>query len=131
MKTVTILIGNTDDKLPQARWSQFLGETDDAVNFLADRVEFAGFSHPVRPWQNACWVAVVDEGYINGLRGRLAELVRRYDQESIAIVIADATQFVQYETPKDFAVALDKEFKLVTVGHDFELAGYLYTATRV
>ncbi len=89
--TVTILIGNSDNKLTQAEWAEFYAHVDEAVNTHAKSVQFSGPSNGAAPWQNACWVAVTDgESNINP---RLAVLARTYRQDSIA-VIPGHTHFV-------------------------------------
>ncbi len=86
--TVYFTIGNSDDKLPQARWSKFVA----AVHLVVDRetrrgatVEFAGYSAPAAAWQNALWcVTVPDLPSLDRLRSSLRELAARYGQDSIA-----------------------------------------------
>lgn len=94
MKTVIVQIGNSDDKLPQKRWSEFVMGTDDLIQELADKVHFSGASGSAAPWQNACWVLMCDEVV---LRDSLVPLLRNladvFHQESIAVTIGD-TRFI-------------------------------------
>jgi hypothetical protein len=86
--TAYITIGNSDDKLSQADWSAFCADVystiDRTVRFGGD-LQFAGYSAPAAPWQNAQWcVQVPDDATRSTLRTQLRELCRRYRQESIA-----------------------------------------------
>lgn len=83
MKTVTIQIGNSDDKLTQSRWSMFVKELNNIVTVDCGQVHFCGHSAGDAPWQNHCVVAECDD--LGWLQARLAELAGRYDQDSIAM----------------------------------------------
>jgi hypothetical protein len=91
--TITILIGNSDNKLTQSEWAEFYAHVDDAVNNHAKSVQFSGPSNGAAPWQNACWVAVVAGGD-NSINQRLAVLAGNYKQDSIAVVPGN-TYFVK------------------------------------
>jgi len=96
----TFAIGNSDDKLPQAAWSAFVGEVHTAVDQAViggARIQFAGYSAPGAPWQNALWALELpawDRRVVGALRARLAELCRDYRQDSIAWWEADLTEFL-------------------------------------
>lgn len=40
MKTATIQIGNSDDKLTQSEWSDFVSAIKDAVQRFSERIHF-------------------------------------------------------------------------------------------
>lgn len=84
-KTIFVQIGNSDDKLSQARWAEFIAATGHLISSYAQEFHFAGFSSPSAKWQNACWCLVpaseLDE---KTLRKRLASLAAIFDQDSIA-----------------------------------------------
>lgn len=86
MSTVHIAIGNSDDRLTQKRWADFVNEVDAAVRFWADPVHGAWFSLPNARWQNACWAFDMGphSAYRDRLRERLAILAKHYSQDSIA-----------------------------------------------
>lgn len=85
MKTITIQIGNTDDKLSQERWSAFYIATLDACLSHGDQVHFSGHSEPDARWQNACFVVVtVSEPQYNNLRRKVAQIRWKFDQDSVA-----------------------------------------------
>lgn len=97
-------VGNSDDKLPQDEWSQYL--TD--VQLLVDRVsgmttgvqvQFAGYSAPTAPWQNALWAVQLPTDTDRArarlvLRGELRKLAVRYGQDSIAWWDSERTEFL-------------------------------------
>lgn len=82
MKTVTIQIGNSDDRLTQKRWSEFCVWVGRAVGVFSEQVHFAGGSPVSSPWQNHCWVVEVADP--QPLRQELARLRLEYGQDSIA-----------------------------------------------
>lgn len=93
MKTVTIQIGNSDDKLSQERWSHYWETVDGDISDFAEETHFSASSHGWAPWQNHCWVICVKESNIPSLINRLTEIRKSFDQDSIAITIGD-TQFI-------------------------------------
>lgn len=86
----TFAIGNSDDKLPQAAWSGFVGGVHVAVDqavLHGARIQFAGYSAPWAPWQNALWAVELpdhDPGVRERLRNDLRSLAFTYRQDSIA-----------------------------------------------
>ena len=91
-KTATIQIGNTDNKLTQQEWSQFVEEMNKDISML--EIHFSGFSLPDKPWQNACWVFCASEVIIDTLRKTiLPSLCKEFKHESIALTVGD-TEFV-------------------------------------
>jgi hypothetical protein len=99
-----ISIGNSDDKLTQAEWSDFVGQTDAAVREYA-HVHGAWHSAPDSRWQNACWCVEVSTTFKvgpaeRGLRATLARLAGRYRQDSIALALVASTEFIAPQTPE-------------------------------
>lgn len=82
--TLTIQIGNSDDKLTQARWAEFVRRVDSVVQAVAV-VHFSGSSAGWKPWQNHCWVCVVG-GPVDAamLRHEVIARRREFGQESVA-----------------------------------------------
>lgn len=81
-----ISIGNSDDKLGQAQWCEFV---DAVCGLVLDRdgvqVHGVWFSVPHSAFQNACWcVQITPTETYYALRRELAELARTYHQDSIA-----------------------------------------------
>jgi hypothetical protein len=101
-----IQIGNSDDKLPQAEWCNFIH----AMRHLlydeewSDRLQLHGewFSRPDSPYQNANWcVEIKDSTLRDELRDRLLMLAVRFCQDSIAWTEGE----VEFITPERAAVA--------------------------
>lgn len=87
MKTVTVQIGNSDDKLSQSTWHNFVTRTHMvAIQFFC-RVHFVGASNGDAMHQNACFVFDTDN--IDGLRAALSELAHDFNQDSIAMTVGE------------------------------------------
>ena len=84
MKTITIQIGNSDDKLTQKEWATFCSRVNDAVVEFAQDTHFSGYSQGSQPWQNACWVCSVLDETSEGFKARLVEIRASHNQDSIA-----------------------------------------------
>lgn len=100
MINTLISIGNSDDKLTQARWSAYVAAVRAIINEGAEhgdwQIHGEWFSLPDQPWQNANWCIQLlpkDEVIRGGwtveavryeLKRRLRVEARLYDQDSIA-----------------------------------------------
>lgn len=93
MKTVTVQIGNSDDKLAQAQWSFFVKNMREIISGWCIEVHFFGASLPFETWQNACFVFTIDERDIPELKNALSKRSKHYRQDSIAFTVGD-TEFV-------------------------------------
>lgn len=101
MPLVTLIIGNSDDKLGQRRWSAFVTGVGDAVRDAvgadASAIHFAGFSAPDKPWQNACWVFDLDHRACEALRAHLRVLAGTYYQDAVAWIESKVLDFLHGE----------------------------------
>jgi predicted NodU family carbamoyl transferase len=81
-RTVTIQIGNTDNKLTQQKWAEFIED----VNTVLTGTEymFQGTSAGDKPYQNACWVVVMRDYEYETTKNLVARVGEEYDQDSIA-----------------------------------------------
>lgn len=98
MITATIQIGNSDNKLTQQEWSQFIDRIEAHVETLVEdnlaRAHFFGCSAGRDQWQNAAWVIeLYDDEAVARLRNTLSSAAARFKQDSIALTLG-ATQFV-------------------------------------
>jgi len=100
-KTVYISIGNSDDKLTQAEWSDFVRKVDGAVRHYGPNVHGFWLSPSDARWQNACWCVECPEDLRWPLATRmplfrleLGQLAQRFSQESIAWAEA-TTEFIK------------------------------------
>lgn len=82
---VYITIGNTDDKLGQKQWSDFVKDVDDTIRMYASAIHAYCFSLPNAPWQNCVWCCEfamsIDE---KCCKEDLGVLTGKYNQDSIA-----------------------------------------------
>jgi hypothetical protein len=92
-RTVYASIGNSDDKLTQARWAEFHDKVGAAVRGLALQVYGDWASAGADPWQNACIAFEIGHETSERLKRDLAELAAEYGQDSIAWAEAD-TKFI-------------------------------------
>jgi hypothetical protein len=90
--TVYASIGNSDDKLSQARWSQFVWAFRDCMGRFASVVYGEWLSAPDSSYQNAC-VAIATEIPLM-LKAALATLAEEYGQDSIAWAEVAETEFI-------------------------------------
>lgn len=116
---VYLCIGNSDDKLTQNEWAQFVEAIDQAVgahrsgsrwfgaSTRAVHVHGRWFAAPDVPWQSACWCIEFDyDQKITTAAGkhttlgadlhvRLADAAHRYRQDSIAWAQAPITELIK------------------------------------
>lgn len=97
-KTIVIQIGNSDNKLSQKEWANFIAETRLAVGSRCGNVHFDGGSGFDSKWQNMCIVADVYQSDIEGLAEDLSQLCVSFCQDSIAVTVGD-TKFVTGPAP--------------------------------
>ena len=85
MKTITVQIGNTDDKLTQAEWAHFFARMQLFISENSKEIYFSGVSLPCDPWQNACWVFCANhEENIPAIKKGASHLAKLFRQDSIA-----------------------------------------------
>lgn len=94
MKTITIQIGNSDDKLTQKEWARFWADINHEIVLCAGgKIHFCGLSPSQQPWQNGCWVVEIDGSQALALRDSLKRVREEHKQDSIAWTEGD-TAFV-------------------------------------
>jgi hypothetical protein len=93
MKTITLQIGNSDDKLTQAHWSKFVFEIGDYISRYAETVHFFGISAGDARWQNAAWVFVCKPEIVEILKENITNTRRAFLQDSVAWTEGE-TEFV-------------------------------------
>ena len=91
MKTVVIQIGNSDDRLTQREWYNYVHEISEIMTWYERH--FVGFSAPDSPYQNAAWVINVRDDEIDDIVSILESIRVKYNQDSVAVTIGD-TRFV-------------------------------------
>lgn len=86
MKTIAVLIGNSDDKLSQREWSRYVLQVSDALSAHKVEIHFDGSPPGDAHWQNHCFVAEISDDALPELSSHLSELKKAYHQDSIALV---------------------------------------------
>lgn len=93
MPTVTIQIGNTDNKLTQREWAQFCEELRTLIREHSSDIFFQGGSTWDAPLQNACWVCEVDQASIVPLKTAIKPCREKFRQDAVAFSLGE-TDFV-------------------------------------
>lgn len=94
MPTVYITIGNSDNRLTQAMWSNFCDEISDLVTTVGLPVHGKWYSAPDSPYQNACFCAEVREDDMDHLRDRISVTRAFFLQDSIAMAVVDKVEMI-------------------------------------
>jgi len=94
MKTVTIQIGNSDDKLTQKEYSRYIEIVSEHIKKWEKTRHFFGFSSPDAEWQNTCWVIEIPDLSLKFLLKELKDSKWSFKQDSIAVSVSDKTDFI-------------------------------------
>lgn len=86
MMTIAIQIGNSDDKLSQGEWSNYVGQVHDKIREYAREIHFFGGSPNWYAWQNACFVFEIDEVSYISFCSELKFVREFFEQDSIAVI---------------------------------------------
>lgn len=84
MKTITIQIGNTDNKLTQQDWAAFVLMVRTTILKYCINVEFCGGPPNWERWQNVAWVINIKEENIPRLKSALSLDRVTFNQDSVA-----------------------------------------------
>lgn len=82
--TIWVSIGNSDDKLKQGLWAEFVSNVDTVIRTSAEKIWAETHSVPNAPYQNAHWCFEVNVAAKPLIREKLAMLASYYSQDSIA-----------------------------------------------
>lgn len=94
MTIVYVSIGNSDDKLTQAEWAEFVQAVRNMAAAYPKAVHGEWFSAPHSPYQNACWCLEFDnEADMCEARESLKIQREHYQQDSVAWAVAE-TEFL-------------------------------------
>ncbi len=85
-RTLTILPGNSDHKLTQLQWHDYVMEIGGLIDSWSQNVWFFGAPANWMAYQNACWVIEIMDEDMAGFSMELKVIRERYRQNSIAIV---------------------------------------------
>ena len=86
--TITIQIGNTDNRLSQQEWDSFCNSIYRSIvhytNNLDNPIQFSAPSVGWANWQNAAWVFLCENSRSGSLRKIITETRKNYKQDSVA-----------------------------------------------
>lgn len=89
MVTAVVQIGNSDNKLTQSEWAHFAECMREAVSENVFRIHFSGGSDWDAPWQNACFVAEVNDEQVSGLVDAVTKCRKQFYQDSAAVTFGN------------------------------------------
>lgn len=82
--TIAVQIGNSDDKLTQKEWADFVAHTDSSIRAWALELYFHGVSDGAARWQNAAWIFSCANKNIPTIKEDLRMFCQAFRQDSIA-----------------------------------------------
>lgn len=91
---VYVSIGNSDDRLTQAEWADFVQAVRNVAAAYPKAVHGEWFSAPNSPYQNACWCLEFDN-VADASEARTSLTIQRkhFRQDSVAWAVAE-TEFI-------------------------------------
>lgn len=88
MNSLVIQIGNSDNKLSQREWSDFISDIRDLITYTCLNIHFDGCSNPDSQYQNACFVVEIESNlYYETLLEELTRCRKKYRQDSVAVIV--------------------------------------------
>ena len=91
--TVTVQIGNSDNKLSQEDWAKFCNRIYQVILAWKEEIFFSAPSVGWSDWQNACFVFSINMDNKRYLRSELEEIRKAFLQDSVAWT-EGATEFI-------------------------------------
>lgn len=92
--TVYVTVGNSDDKLSQVEWFEYVTTVDTLLREYGQRIHGEWYSAAASPWQNACWCVEVPAANIAVLKQHLKAQAQVFRQDSIAWAVAPTVEFL-------------------------------------
>ncbi len=87
---ISVMAGNSDNKLTQQEWSEFVNELGGILAVHEIERHFLGGSETYRPWQNVCWVCDINPKDLESLKAQLRESRIDYRQTSVCLLAGKA-----------------------------------------
>jgi hypothetical protein len=82
--TVTVQLGNTDNRLKQAEWHEFVLAVKYAIEQSAESVHFFGAPANWDKLQNVAWVLALNNSQQQQLQLELKRIRKEFKQEAVA-----------------------------------------------
>ncbi len=93
MKQIMVSIGNSDNKLTQVEWSEFVQRVDKIIEAHHAQKHFFGGANTWAAWQNVAWLFECADYMIPSLKTALSDIRSIYRQESVAYLEGE-TEFI-------------------------------------
>jgi hypothetical protein len=93
VKTIVVQIGNSDNKLSQTEWAEFVRRVDGIIRQQANAVHFFGGTENWAVWQRVCWVFDCKGEQLPDLRRKLTATRKEFRQDAAAFTEGE-TEFV-------------------------------------
>ena len=87
--TATIILGNSDNKLTQVQWAEFVSEIKEVLEDYFCIFEFFGGSPNYMNWQNVCWVIRFQDYCLLGLKDDIKRVREGFRQDSVAWIVGE------------------------------------------
>lgn len=84
---IVIAIGNSDNKLTQMEWSDFVSEIAIEIEYIKAKIHFFGGASTWEQWQNVAWI--IETKYPEELLVRVKKIREKYKQESAFVMVGD------------------------------------------
>ena len=84
MKTIIVQIGNSDNKLRQTEWAEFVQRVGDIIQEYATAIYFFGGPENWSVLQRVCWVFDCEADRLSVMKPRLTEVRKKFRQNSLA-----------------------------------------------
>lgn len=92
--TVYVSIGNTDGKLNQPEYAEYVRDFRRVMGKYAVETYGVWFSAPDVPFQNACIAIGVKADLVDELRDELSKMRSYFEQDSVAWAVVPTTEFI-------------------------------------
>jgi hypothetical protein len=93
VKTIVVQIGNSDNKLPQAEWAEFVRRVDGTIREHAQAVHFFGGTENWAAWQRVCWVFDCEQSRLADLKNLVTSARKKFRQDAAAFTEGE-TEFI-------------------------------------
>jgi hypothetical protein len=90
---ILVCIGNSDNKLTQQEWAKFVQVTGEMLQSYESARHFFGGSETYAPWQNVCWLCMINDAQLPEIKRNIRSLCDLYRQES-AYILTGMGEFV-------------------------------------
>lgn len=89
MNKIVISIGNTDNKLTQMEWSDYVSDVELIIEKMNILKHFFGGSSNWEWWQNAAWILEVHPKDIDVFVKEIKRIREKYKQDSAFVMIGE------------------------------------------